>query len=173
MSENKEIKQNFAVVNIYVKDISFEAPNSPYMFSVDWQPKVDFDLQMGSNPLGDDLYEAVLHLTVTTKLAVKTSEDKTEDKTAFLVEVKQAGVFSVAGFNEPEVEQILATTAQEILFPYAREAISSMVIKGGFPQMILPPVNFDALFAQHKAKQRQEAEKAKVSANEAVEEFTG
>jgi preprotein translocase subunit SecB len=179
-----QTKQNFSIINVYIKDASFESPNSPHMFNVEWKPKVDFDLQMASTSLGDNLFEAVLHLTVTTKLAIKDAgnsganaaandgsngKDKdnpgNDDKTAFLVEVHQAGIFAIEGFNEQEIEQILATTAQEVLYPYAREFVSSAVAKGAYPQMLLPPVNFSALYEQHlKQKQPGSAEAANSTA---------
>ena len=157
MTDNKQNEQNFSIVNIYTKDISFESPNSPQVFSTEWKPIVDFDLQMSSNKLEDNLYEVILNLTVTTKVKVGTEKDKVEEKTAFLTEVQQAGIFSIAGFSENEIEQILAITTQEILFPYARETISSLVSKGGFPAMLLPPVNFNALYLEHKQKQKETA----------------
>lgn len=173
-NEANPSNKKFAIVNIYTKDISFESPNSPQMFGVEWRPKVDFDIQMGSKPLGDNLFEAILHLTVTTTVAVpkadskKNGEPNTEDKVAFIVEVKQAGVFSIEGFEEKENEQILATSAQEILFPYAREVVSNTVAKGSYPQMLLPPVNFDLLYHEHKNKIHQ-----KSAANEPIKEKEG
>lgn len=173
--ETKQSNKKFAIVNIYTKDISFESPNSPQMFGVEWKPKVDFDIQMGSNPVGENLFEAILHLTVTTTIAVpkgepskSQKETETEDKTAFITEVKQGGVFSIEGFTDQENEQILATTAQEILFPYAREIVSSLVAKGGYPQMLLPPVNFDLLYQEHKGKINK-----KTAANEPIAEKEG
>ena len=102
--------------------------------------------------MGDNLYESVINVTVTTKVPSESADKKEELKTAFLVEVQQAGIFNITGFSEGDIDHILATTAQEILFPYARELVSSLVSKAGFPQMLLPPVNFNALYEEHKAK---------------------
>jgi len=136
----------FNVHSVYLKDLSFEAPHSPQVFQEEWKPKIDFDLQMGSVVLSeaDSIYEVVLSVTVTAKLG----EEKNE-KTPFLIEVKQAGVFTVKNFSAEQLKQILATTCPTVLFPYVREAISSLATKGGFPQLILPPLNFDAMYAQH------------------------
>jgi len=144
-ASNKTPEPNFVIHNIYVKDISFEAPNVPHIFSVEWQPKIDFDLQMNSSDVEENLYEVSLHITVTVKLA--------EEKTAFIIDVKQAGIFFASGFTAEQLQQVLAITAPNILFPYARETISSLVMRGGFPQFILPPVNFDALYMRHVEEQ--------------------
>lgn len=149
--EAQKTEQNFSVVSIYTKDISVETPNSPHIFREEWKPKVDFDLQMSTQDLGDNMYESTLSVTITTTLP-ETAKPGNKAKTAFLVEVNQAGVFSLRGFSKEDIDFILATTAQEILFPYARESVSSLVIKSGFPQMLLPPVNFNALYQEHKAK---------------------
>jgi len=132
----------FSIHNIYVKDSSFESPNAPEIFRTQWQPKVDLDLQMSSQDLGEHLYEVVIHLTLGIKIAP-------EDKTAFLVELKQAGIFALQGLTPEQLEHALATTCPEILFPYAREAISNMAMRGSFPQLALPPINFEAMFQQH------------------------
>src|SRR6185295_17680857 len=132
----------FSIHNIYVKDVSFESPNAPDIFRTQWQPKVDLDLQMSSQDLGDHLYEVVIHLTLGIKIAP-------EDKVAFLIELKQAGIFALQGLTAEQLERALATTCPEILFPYAREAISGLAMRGGFPQLALPPINFEAMYLQH------------------------
>ena len=146
----------FSVNSIYVKDLSFEAPRTPYVFNEEWHPKLDFDLQMSSNKLDEkeDLYEAIIHLTVKVNLTEEqeTKKDK-EEKSAFLIEVQQAGVFTVHGFPEDVLKQILSTACPSVLYPYAREAISNLVQRGGFPQLILPPINFEAMYAQHLAQE--------------------
>lgn len=146
---------NFTVHNIYVKDISFEAPNSPQVFTLEWNPKLEFDIQMGHTALEKDLHEVILSITVTVGIAQsKETTAATEAKTAFLVEIKQAGIFLVQGISdEKQLDYILSTTAPTILFPYAREAVSSLVTKGGFPQLIIPPINFDAMYQQHLQEQ--------------------
>ena len=132
----------FSIHNIYLKDVSFESPNAPAIFRTQWQPKVDLDLQMGSQDLGDHLYEVVIHLTLGIKLAP-------DDQTAFLIELKQAGIFALQGLTAEQLERALSTTCPEILFPYAREAISNLAMRGGFPQLALPPINFEAMYLQH------------------------
>ncbi len=138
----------FGLQRIYMKDSSFESPRAPQIFQSQWQPKVNFDIKMRNEKVTDDVYEVVLSLT---------AEAKLEEDTAFLVEVHQAGVFTVKDFPETELEQILATVCPNILFPYARESIDSLVTKGGFPALMLSPLNFDALYRQ---KKQQEAEQA-------------
>lgn len=158
---SNQTEKNFSIINIYTKDVSFESPNSPHIFSIEWKPKVDFDVQIGSSVLDENIYEATLNVTVTTKVILENKETKEteknkneknnpEEKTAFLAEIQQAGIFAIEGFTEKEVEQILAINAEEILFPYAREVISNLVSKGGFPQMLIPPVNFEALYLEHQ-----------------------
>lgn len=143
----------FMVNSIYVKDVSFESPSVPQIFNAEWQPKVDFDLQMANTQLKDQegLYEVVIHLTSTVKLA--------DETTAFLIEVQQAGIFVVQGFDNDATNHILATACPGVLFPYAREAVSNLVQRGGFPQLLLPPINFEAMYAQHLAEAKGEQPK--------------
>lgn len=146
----------FSVNSLYVKDVSFEAPRVPHVFQEEWQPKLDFDLQMSSKKLDEkqgDIYEVVVHLTVKVNLK--------DDKPAFIVEVQQAGVFTVGGFPEDALKQILSTACPSVLYPYAREAVSNMVQRGGFPQLLLPPINFEAMYAQHVASKEGSEEKEK------------
>ncbi len=137
----------FAIQKIYTKDISFETPNSPDIFKQQWQPQINVDLNTNGSMLEDNVYEVVLSLTVTAKL---------EEKTAFLVEVQQAGIFTIKGVGETDLPVMLGSFCPNILFPYAREAVSDLVTKGGFPQLLLAPVNFDALYAQHREKAKQQ-----------------
>lgn len=136
----------FNVHSFYVKDLSFEAPHSPDIFNKEWKPKIDFDLQMGSQVLSepDSIYEVVLHVTVTIKLG-----EAAEEKSAFLIDIQQAGAFTVRNFTPEATQQLLATECASILFPYAREAVSNLVTRGGFPQLVLPPINFDAMYEHH------------------------
>ncbi len=120
------------------------------MFQEPWNPDADVQLATASKKLGEGLFEVVLTVTVTTKI---------KDMTAFLVEVKQAGIFGVQGFDQQELNALLGSFSPSILFPYAREAVSDLVGKAGFPQLLLQPVNFDALYAQH-AQQAAAGEKA-------------
>ncbi len=140
-------EKRFLIQKIYVKDISFETPNSPHIFREKWEP--DVSMQMGNTviALSPDVQEVVMAVTVTAKV---------NDKVAFLVEVHQAGIFTVEGFSAEEMGQVVGSFCPNILFPYAREVVSDLVTRGGFPQLLLAPVNFDALYAQHLAKATEE-----------------
>ena len=150
MSEaNGAAEKQFAIQKIYTKDISFETPNAPKIFTQKWEPAVDFNLGTQVEPLESSVFEVVLTITVTVKL---------EDAIAYLVEVKQAGIFLLSGFAEQEMGPMLGSFCPNILFPYAREVVSDLVNKGGFPQLILAPVNFDALYMQHMQQAQSTAE---------------
>ncbi|HHH38140.1 MAG TPA: protein-export chaperone SecB [Sedimenticola sp.] len=153
MSDNNQASdtpREFALQRIYVKDISFETPNSPAIFTQEWKPESTLNLNSSVNRLDESSYEVVLTVTVTTKV---------DDKTAFLVEVQQAGIFAIRGFPENEMGPMLGAYCPNLLFPYAREVVSDLVTKGSFPQLLLTPVNFDALYAQHlQERQKQAAE---------------
>lgn len=140
MAEETTQEKQFSIQKIYTKDISFETPNAPKIFTEKWEPSVDFNLGTHVEPLDDDLYEVALTVTVTVKC---------DDTSAYLVEATQAGIFSLNGFSEQEMGPMLGSFCPNILFPYAREVVSDLVAKGGFPQLLLAPVNFDALYAQH------------------------
>jgi preprotein translocase subunit SecB len=140
MADADKPQQQFAIQRIYSKDISFETPASPGVFLEKWEPQVSVELNTQANRLNEGVYEVVLSVTVTTKAG---------EKTAYLAEVKQAGIFAVTGFSEAELGQVLASFCPNILFPYAREVVSDLVARGSFPQLLLNPVNFDALYAQH------------------------
>jgi preprotein translocase subunit SecB len=147
MSENEQEKkggQQFVIQRVYVKDISFETPKSPVIFTEKWEPNVGIELNTDVNTVAEHIYEVVISLTVTAKI---------QDEVAYLAEVKQAGIFTVIGFNEAEMGQMLHSFCPNILFPYAREMVSDLVNRGSFPQLVLAPINFDALYAQHLQKQ--------------------
>jgi len=129
---------------VYLKDCSYEAPNGPRVAG-EWNPQINLDLHTGVNPLTADVREIVLTVTVSAKQG---------ETTLFLVEVKQAGVFIMRNLGEPEVKRSIASICPSVLFPYARAAVSQLVTQGGFPQFLLPPVNFDALYAQQGAQQQ-------------------
>ncbi|MDB4491148.1 protein-export chaperone SecB [Luminiphilus sp.] len=138
-------QQQFTLQRIYTKDVSFESPSTPKIFRQNWQPNVNVDLNTKSSRIDEEgNFEVVLTLTVTAKI---------EEDTAFLVEVQQAGIFYMVGIEGEPLRQVLATVGPNILFPYARENIDSLVIKGGFPALMLAPVNFDALYRQALAQQ--------------------
>ncbi len=144
--ETNDIEKQFSIQKIYTKDMSFETPNSPKVFTEKWEPTVEFNLGTHVLPLENSMYEVALIVTITVKNG---------DATAYLVEVNQAGIFSLGGFNDAEMGPMLGSFCPNILFPYAREAISDLVTKGGFPQMLLAPVNFDALYSQHLQQAQQ------------------
>lgn len=133
------VEKQFAIQKIYTKDISFETPNSPKVFIEKWEPSVEFNLATQVQQLDEALMEAAIKLTITVKSG---------ELVAYLVEVSQAGIFVLSGFNDEEMSGMVGSFCPNILFPYAREVVSDLVAKGGFPQFILAPVNFDALFAQ-------------------------
>ena len=147
MTEQKqENTQQFLIQKIYCKDISFEAPNSPQIFTENIQPEMKVDLNTSVNVLSEtNVFEVILSITVTAQA---------EDKTAFLVEVHQAGIFQITGYEKPHLDAMLGSYCPNLLFPFAREAITDLVNKGGFPQLILQPVNFDAMYQQHLESQQ-------------------
>lgn len=144
-------QEQFAIQNVYVKDISFEAPNTPQIFLQTWKPQLSVEMSNEINKLDENNYEVILNITATVQV---------EDKTAFLVEIHQAGIFSLVGFSSEKLSYMLNSFCPNILFPYAREAISSMVTRGGFHPLVLAPVNFDAMYAhklnQNKAQQQKD-----------------
>jgi preprotein translocase subunit SecB len=132
---------------VYLKDCSYEAPNGPRVDG-NWNPQINLDLHTGVNPLAADLREIVLTITVSAKQ---------NDATIFLVEVKQAGAFLMRNLSEDDTRRAIGTVCPNLLFPYARAAVSQLVAQGGFPQFLLPPVNFEALYARSLAEQQQAA----------------
>jgi preprotein translocase subunit SecB len=140
----EQTQQQFAMQRIYNKDLSFESPATPEVFKKQWQPQVNVDLNTKSDKIDDQgNFEVVLTITITAKV---------EEQTAFLVEVQQAGIFFITGFEGEDLRRILGTAAPNILFPYARECIDTVCVKGGFPAIMLAPVNFDALYQQALAQ---------------------
>lgn len=147
MSEQPQApQQHFEIQKVYLKDVSLETPNSPMIFTDQWQPQTEVRLETGVTPLTEDLFEVVLTLTVTAKLG---------ERTAYLVEVQQAGLFTLRGFDEPQTGHMLHAFCPNLLFPFAREAIASMIGKGGFPALLLNPINFDGLYLQRLQQQAQ------------------
>lgn len=131
----------FAIQRIYIKDLSVESPNSPHIFLEPGEPEVKMDLATNANDLGNNTREVVLTVTVSVKI---------KDKTAFLVEVKQAGIFTLANFPDEQLRPLLGSFCPNILYPYAREVVTDAAVKAGFPQLYLSPVNFDALYEQYE-----------------------
>ncbi len=146
MAENEEkaAEKQLAIQKVYIKDFSFESPQSPQVFSkTDWAPKTDLNLRSSHTSIGENNHEVVLTITV---------EAKEEEQTMFLVELHQAGIFHISGYAEEEMKALVGSFCPNILFPYAREAIAGIISKGGFPEFILQPINFDALYAQGVAQ---------------------
>ena len=127
----------FTVEKLYVKDLSFEAPGAPQIFGEAGQPQLQLNLAQKVQRLADNAYEVVLGVTLTCTV---------NEKAAYVAEVQQAGVFGLAGFDERALDVMLGTHCPNVLFPYARSMVSQLVSQGGFPQLLLPPVNFDALY---------------------------
>ncbi|WMS85775.1 protein-export chaperone SecB [Pleionea litopenaei] len=151
-----------AIQRIYTKDISFEAPNVPEIFQdPDFKPEVKMELNSRSRKLSDDVFEVVLSVTMTAAQG---------EKTGFLVEVQQAGIFGLKGLNDAQLHRILSTYCPETLFPYSRETISNLVTKGGFPPMYLTPVNFDLLYQQQLEQAQQQAQQQAGGAENAAAE---
>lgn len=140
-------EQQFATQRIYIKDLSFESPLSPAGFTQEWKPSISVDLNTKSNKIDDNNVEVVLTITITAKQG---------EEAAFLVEVQQAGIFFIKGIEGPELGRVLGSVCPSILFPYAREAIDGIVVKGSFPALMMAPVNFDALYEQALSQKSQE-----------------
>ena len=140
----------FALQRIYVKDVSFESPKSPDAFVNQWKPQINLELNTSNRILKDDNYEVVLSLTVTAK--------NEGDEVVYLIEVQQAGVFLVKGLPQDVLAQTLGSMCPNVLFPYARELIDSIVTRGSFPPLMLAPVNFDAIYAQAHAQAQAQAQ---------------
>ena len=138
----------FSILRIYLKDVSFETPNSPGVFTQEFKPEIGLQLNTAIKRIEEDLHEVVLNITVTAKQG---------EKTGFLVEVQQAGIFSLKGFDEAQKGTMLGAYCPNVLFPYAREEISALVTKGGFPPLLLAPINFDVIYAEKTAERAQQA----------------
>lgn len=140
---NSTGQKQFSIQKIYVKDMSFETPNSPAVFTQEWKPEINLELNSTATGIAEGIHEVVLSLTVTAKLG---------DTTAYLAEVQQAGIFAMIGFSQEETAPMLGAFCPGTLYPYARETVSDLVARGGFPQLVLAPINFDALYAQQIQK---------------------
>jgi preprotein translocase subunit SecB len=147
MSEHNTNEMQFQIQRVFTKDISFEAPNAPQVFQKEWEPDVKLDLDTASSQLADEVYEVVLRVTVTATVG---------EETAFLCEVQQAGIFTISGIEGTQMAHCLGAYCPNIMFPYARECITSLVSRGTFPQLNLAPVNFDALFMNYLQQQGEE-----------------
>ena len=139
--------KQLAISKIYIKDFSFESPQSPDIFkSGDWKPETNLNLRSTHSPVTDSLHEVVLTITVDAKI-------KDEDKTIFLVELHQAGLFEISGYSQEEMGALIGSFCPNVLYPFAREAIANTIQRGGFPEFVLQPINFDALYQQSLQQQ--------------------
>lgn len=132
----------FNIRKVYVKDVSFETPNTPAIFASEWTPDTDINLRTAVLEIDAGEYEVTLTVTATVKVG---------ERTAFLVEVQQAGIFGIVGLTRKELEAVVGAYCPAVLYPYAREVVSDLVIRGGFPPFVLAPVNFDALYEHQRA----------------------
>ena len=140
MSDNSQAPAvEFNIQKIFTKDISFESPRAPLIFTQPWKPEVNVDLNTANALIDDKTYEVVLSVTVTAK---------SSNEVAFVAEVKQSGIFVIDGMPAEQLQQVLGSFCPSTLFPYAREAIANVIARGGFPELQLAPVNFDMLYAQ-------------------------
>ncbi|AXR05225.1 protein-export chaperone SecB [Salinimonas sediminis] len=142
----------FNIQRIYTKDISFESPNAPAIFTKDWKPEIKLDLDTKTAQIDENVFEVVLSVTVTATMG---------EETAFLCEVQQAGIFALGEMPDQNKAHMLGSFCPNVLFPYARETISNLVNRGTFPPLNLAPVNFDAIFAaymQRRAQQEQDGQ---------------
>lgn len=138
---SEEVEQNFSIARIFIKDLSLESPKAPQIFEKEWNPKLNLEVDVTNEKLKDTVYQVILKLGVSVQ---------TDDKMAFLIEVQQAGVFVVQGFDEKTVDHILGSMCPNILFSYARETVDSLAVRATFPAPMLAPINFDALLEQRK-----------------------
>ena len=136
----------FMIQRIYIKNLSFETTNTPAVFQQKWEPELSLDLNTQHTKLDDGVYEVALTVTATVK---------NHGTTAFLVEVQQGGIFTIQGPAPEQLDHLLGSFCPNILFPSAREAITAEVIRGSFPQLVLAPINFDALYMQQQEEKRQ------------------
>lgn len=148
MAENQQADVQFAIQRIYLKDASFETPAGIDAFTRKWEPKIHLDVNSKTEKVGEHNYEVVLSVTLTSSQ---------EDKTLVLIEVHQAGIFTCKGMNEEQLRQLLSTRAPEILFPYLRETVDALAVRGSFPPFMLAPMNFDALYQQAMQQQQDNA----------------
>lgn len=149
-SDAAEAKRRVHVHKLYLRDVSFESPAAPAIFAADsgWNPQVDMQLDTETRQIGEHRHEVTLVVTVTASDG---------DATAFLVEVRQAGLFEVDGFDDGELDHLLRAYCPGVLFPFAREAVADLVQKGGLPPLLLQPINFEAVYARHVARQQEGA----------------
>lgn len=148
MSEDKQL----VIQRLYLKDTSFEAPNTPEVFRSEWEPDTNVQINTNAEAVSDDgIFEVELTVTVTTKL---------KDTVAYIAEVQQAGLFTITGLGEEELRHALITYCPNLLFPFVRETVTDLIAKGSFPQFLLQPVNFEAMYEQHQQDMENAQEEA-------------
>ncbi len=153
-TEQQGSEAQFMIQRIYIKNLSFETTNTPAIFQQKWEPELALDLNALNTKLDEGVFEVVLTVTATVK---------NQGATAFLVEVQQGGIFTIQGPAPEQLDHLLGSFCPSILFPYAREAITSEVIRGSFPQLVLAPINFDALYIQQQEQKKQAADAANIT----------
>ena len=137
-----------ALQRIYLKDLSFESPDPIATFKSKWQPKVNLDIRNQNRKIDQDIYEVTLELTINAKNG---------ENVAFIVEIEQAGIFLIKGLNGDQLNRVLGTFCLNVLFPYVRESIDSLCLKGSFPPLMLAPINFEQLYEQSKRRSEETA----------------
>ena len=143
----------FSIQKIYVKDVSFEVPGAPQVFNEPGQPQLELNLNQKVGRVGEGLFEVVLGITLTCKLA---------EKTVYLAEIEQAGLFALAGFDDRTLDMMLGTYCPNVLFPYARQFLGELVAQGGFPPFYLQPINFEALYAEGLRRRAEQGAAAEI-----------
>ena len=143
----------FSIQKIYVKDVSFEVPSAPQIFSEPGQPQLELNLNQKVGRVADGMFEVVLGVTLTCKLG---------EKTIYLAEIQQAGLFALAGFDDRTLDMMLGTYCPNVLFPYARQFLGELVAQGGFPPFYLQPINFEALYAEGLRRRAEQGASAEI-----------
>jgi len=151
LQEGQQAQVGFALDRVYVKDLSFESPNSPEVFAKEWDPKFKMDLNTKHKPVTDEVYEVTVCVTLTATV---------DGMTAYIAEVEQAGIFQVVGVQGLQLAQVLSSNCPSVLFPYLRETMDNLIVKGSFAPAYLAPVNFEAIFASALRKKQQELQEA-------------
>ena len=150
--ETQTNEKRLGIVKVYIKDFSFESPQAPGIFNIqEWNPNTNLNLRSSHSVVSESLHEITLTVTIDAK-------EKDSDKTIFLIELHQAGLFEINGYDEQEMAALIGSFCPNVLFPFARETIASTVQKGGFPEFLLQPINFDALY-QQSLQQRSEEQR--------------
>ena len=149
--DQQSTEKRLGIVKMYVKDFSFESPQAPGIFNMqEWNPQTNLNMRSSHTAINESLHEVVLTVTIDAK-------GQEDEKTLFLVELQQAGLFEISGYGEQEMGALIGSFCPNVLFPYARESIATIVQKGGFPEFVLQPINFDALYQQSLQQQSQDA----------------